>query len=58
MQENWEPQGEYEDLLATNLLGEKESGSRVLTSTVSPSPRSETDKRFLIELLLFQNSFS
>ena len=34
MQENWEPQGEYEDLLATNLLGEKETGSRVLTSAL------------------------
>jgi cell division cycle protein 20 (cofactor of APC complex) len=36
MQENWEPQGEYEDLLATNLLGEKETGSRVLTYSERP----------------------
>jgi len=34
LQENWEPNGEYEGLLATNLLGENES--RVLTYSERP----------------------
>merc|ERR1719454_1105485 len=43
LQENWKPENDYEQLLATNLLGPDENNAKVLSYTEKPPKPEEHD---------------